>query len=270
VCVALPPVDAPPGDTVPPPDSGERAFGTPQRLPFSRASDDDPTLTADLLELYFNRDGDIFVVQRASVDDAWSTPAVVPELSSVMNETTPEISGNGREFFFTSDRGGALDIWTSTRASRAEPWSTPVLVPELSSSVDDAAGGIGADGLEITVASMRVGDQYDLYRSTRANRTAPWSMPVAIAAVNAPFQDESPLLADPLTLYFDADRDGDDAYEIYRARRSSPTAPFGAPEPVAELNTAMRDHDPWVSPDGRYIVFMSDRLGEQHLFEASR
>lgn len=48
---------------------------------------------------------------------------------------------------------------------------------------------------------------------------------------------------------------------------------FSAPEPVAELNSAGYDRDPWLTPDGLTIYFSSDRtgsLGSSDIWMASR
>ena len=83
--------------------------------------DDDPTLTADLLELYFNRLGDVYVARRTAVGAAFSTPVRVNEVSRASDETRPEITGDGLYMLVASDRPGGVgghDIWMSSRASR--------------------------------------------------------------------------------------------------------------------------------------------------------
>ena len=74
--------------------------------------------------------------------------------------------------------------------------------------------------------------------------------------------------ADKLPLYFDTDRDGN--LNVYVARRMSTTEAFGAPEPVAEINTASSEQDPWLSLDGRRLWFSSDRSGTNQLWETTR
>src|ERR1041385_2596536 len=105
-------------------------------LPGAPVGDDDPTLTSDLLELYFNRSSDIYVSRRSKVSDPWGAPSLVTELSSASGETTPEITSNGLTIFISSDKApttGGEDIWMSTRVSRSAAWSTPVHIDALSS-----------------------------------------------------------------------------------------------------------------------------------------
>src|SRR5262245_53540373 len=90
---------APTDDTAPPADTAALGpWGTPAPT-FAGTDDDDPSLTADLRELYFNRASDIYRATRASPSDAWSTPELVAELSSAASETTPEITGDGLTIF---------------------------------------------------------------------------------------------------------------------------------------------------------------------------
>jgi len=270
ICVGELPGDGPTGSDGTPGDADPLGpWGPPALLSFTLAEDDDPTLTDDMLEMVFDRRGDLFVVTRTSLQDPWDTPTRIVELSSAMGETTPEMSLDGRTIFFASNRLGQVDIFTSTRATRASAWANPVVVTELSSPQDDAPGGISADGLEIQLTSIRTGD-YQLYSSTRPDPTSPWSAPVVLEAVSSPFQDESAFLADDLTMYFDADRQGTGDYDIFTAHRASRSAPFGAPQRVDSIDTPMRDHDPWVSPDGHHMFFMSNRSGELLLYESSR
>jgi hypothetical protein len=50
-------------------------WGNPVRLfPTSTTADDDPSFTDDLLELYFNRNNNIYVAKRATTADAWGAP----------------------------------------------------------------------------------------------------------------------------------------------------------------------------------------------------
>src|SRR5689334_18078295 len=80
-------------------------WGTPDAQ-FAGGDDDDPTLPSDMLEMYFNRNTDIYVTTRADLASAWATPTLVTQLSSASAETTPEISYDGLTIWFASDRTG--------------------------------------------------------------------------------------------------------------------------------------------------------------------
>src|SRR6266851_813845 len=109
--------------------------------------DEKPTLTADMLEMYFLSDraggpgqGDVWRSARARPGDPWSAPTLVAAVSGPSRETSPAVSADGLTLCVSSDRAGGqggLDIWVSSRASRSGDWSTPVPVAELNSSADE-------------------------------------------------------------------------------------------------------------------------------------
>jgi Tol biopolymer transport system component len=251
---------------------------TPITLPGSDASDDDPSLTGDELELYFNASrgalsADLWVAKRGAATDPWSTPVPVTELSTASNETTPEVSTDGLTLFFATDRPGGQggnDIWMSTRPDRTSAWTTPVPVPGLSSATADASPGT-TDGLAVAFTSDQDGGgDPDIFVATRPDTASMWSAWQAQRALNTAGHEGSTLLqADHVTLYFDTDRDGD--LRLYQSVRADAGASFPAPIPVPGLDTpSVNDQDPWVSPDNRHIVFWSDRGGTGGLWEAWR
>jgi Tol biopolymer transport system component len=256
-------------------------FGAPQPVVElnSGAGEDDPTLTGDLLEIYFqsNRNGglgsgDIWRATRASVVDAWSAPAFVAELSTISVETTPEIALDGLTIWVTSNVAGGPDIYRSTRATRSDAWSQPVLEAALSSSEDDYHGNISSDGLTIFISSRRGGlNVTDLFYATRPNVGAPWSVPLAIAELNTAFIETEPHSDDAQTLlYFTSDGPGQGATDIWQSTRAMPNGAWGAPSGVDELNTMYNEGDAWLAPDGKTLFMSSDRNGASELFVATR
>jgi len=265
--------DAVPGmDMQMPADSamlGPWSAPTLVRMPSS--AEDDPTLTSDMLEMYFNRSNDIYMMTRSSIGAAWSTPVLVTELSSsTAADTTPEITGDGLMIFLASLRTGTEgnnDIWFSTRNSRNDPWSAPVRVPELSTSDDDNCPAITDDGLAIVWNTPANPEQ--LYTSTRASKTSTWGAPVELTSLNTTARELAGMMSqDRLTIYFDSSRAGTE--DLWVATRASPTQPFQAPTPITELNTSSSDFDPWVSADGRHMFFASNRDGTTAIYETSR
>jgi hypothetical protein len=243
-------------------------WGIPTMVAIAPMGDDDPTLTGDLLELYFNRAGNIYITTRATLADVWATPVVVAELSTGA-ETTPEVTSDGLTIFISSGRAGGLgmyDIYMATRASRSATWNMPVEVAELSSAVIDDASAPSDDLLDIVLTPN---GGADLAESTRAATGAPWATPALLGSINTASNESDPCLSsDRLTLYFDSNRAG--TADLYIAHRASVTAPFDAPVPITEIDTASGESDPWVSPDGRHLFFTSDRGGSSALWESSR
>jgi WD40-like Beta Propeller Repeat len=109
-------------------------------------------------------------------DDGSFGPAViVPELSSLKNDTRTAIRRDGLEFFLASTRPngriGVNDIWVSTRDSTLDPWSTPVnLGPTVNyPSYVTGAPALSWDGTTLYFYSDRPGGfgGRDLFVSTR-------------------------------------------------------------------------------------------------------
>jgi len=247
-------------------------WGAPTPLDITPVADDDPTATADLLELYFNRAGDIYVTMRASLTAAWSAPVPVAELNTGDFETTPEVSYDGLTIYFASNRAGTLganDIWRSTRAARTAAWSTPVHVNELCSTATEGAP-TQTDPLTIVIDTDRAGStMLDIFMASRAAPMGAFGAPVAIAELNSAQPEGNPMLGPgKLTVYFDSNRSGNG--ELYMATRTSANEPFAAPERIVELSSASVETDPWISPDGRTLLFTSDRDGTQRLWQTTR
>jgi hypothetical protein len=133
--------------------------------------------------LYFgsNRAGGIgdFDVYETSSSDPDLAPTsfgegkLVPELSSPRRDTRTWVRKDGLEIFITSDRlggVGAIDIWTSTRASRDDKWTTPVNAGAALNSVrDDGSPWLTKDGTTMYIFSNRAGGMglRDIWVSTR-------------------------------------------------------------------------------------------------------
>lgn len=109
------------------------------------------------------------------VDGTFGPAVLVPELSSSARDLAPFIRRDGLELFLGSTRpgtvGGGADLWVSTRATTADPWSTPVtLGPVINSDVHDDRATLSFDGTALYFASARSGgfglsDVYVLTRS---------------------------------------------------------------------------------------------------------
>ena len=249
-------------------------FSAPQPVASlnTSGSEDDPTLTRDMLEIYFERDGDIWRATRQRGSDPWGSPAVVTELSSAANETTPHISADGLTVLFCSDRAhaqakGDLDVYAAIRSSRNTAWSTPEPIPELNTSYTE--GGIVAtsDLLSVVLTSTRPGGNggFDLYTSTRPTLSSTWSPPQAIAELNSSDDEFDPWIDQTGTiLYLSVGGD------IVVSARAATSATFAPPTPLTGINSTSNDGDPWLSDDLKTIYFTSTRAGSFDLYVATR
>jgi hypothetical protein len=254
-------------------------FGTPQELTELDTSfpNDNPTLTADLLELFFTsyRDGistDVYTARRASTDVPFQAPTLVTEVSTPSFETSSAISADGLTLWFGSDRPGGLgdvDIWMSNRPRRDAAWSPPVNLLSLNSPTKDVPRPTGEHNLVMPLASER--DSPDIYRSflaTRASGSAPFGAPQAITELTVANRTtvDASLSDDGLTMFY-ASGDTGAKLDLYVAWRRTTAEAFSIIVPLDGINTAAEERDPWLSPDGSRLYFTSDRDGMLNIYE---
>ena len=138
--------------------TGGGAFAEPERLlcapagPNSELDEQGPSwvdVTGKLRErklLYFSRSsaspsvpGEIYVSERKNGARFGPATAVRELNDAAANDIQPNVRADGLEVVFSSNRSGTLgaqDIWVATRATVADPWSTPV---NLGSAVNTGA-----------------------------------------------------------------------------------------------------------------------------------
>lgn len=110
-------------------------------------------------------DQDIYVTTMLA-DGSFGPGTQVAELNTAGNDQMPNVSRDGLEMVFVSDRAGgygALDVYASTRASTTDPWSAPV---NLGSNVNTAAGE-SRPSLSGDARRLHFGRLGDIWVSTR-------------------------------------------------------------------------------------------------------
>jgi hypothetical protein len=238
--------------------------------------DDDPSLSADLSQMYFDskRVGglgqeDIWKTDRRDQNDAWTPPEIVPELNSPDRETGIALSADGLSIWFSSNRtgtSGGLDVFVATRQTASDAWSTPERVTELSTSEDDLVSSVDASTRTLNLALRSDADSdYDLYVSVRASDGAPWEAPTEIAEINTggAESDAFPVEREAGLLFTRSE-------ELVIARRAGSAGPYRVDGPLSALNSPADDRDPWSTDDVSYVVFSSNRSGQYLLYEARR
>jgi Tol biopolymer transport system component len=88
-----------------------------------------------------------------------------------------------------------------------------------------------------------------------------WGEPKHVANVNSDFKEGTPVVTRDGTMYFFSDRESPGKINnIYAARLSGDG--YQAPVKLgAEINSGMSDTSPFISPDGRTLLFYSQREG---------
>jgi Tol biopolymer transport system component len=216
---------------------------------------------------------------RENADNPWGPLVNVQEINSRYNEAFPCLSADGLTLYFSDwynwsaagDRPGGVgyhDLWMCTRASRNDPWGTPVnMGAPLNSGSADISPTISHDGLTFIFASNRSGggSNYDLWMSTRPAAESAWGAPVNMGpAVNSSVFDTEPYLStDGLALFFCSDRPGGmGSYDIWLTTRPSQAAAWSPPVNLGPpINTSGIEGIPSLSPDQKTLYFGSDKPG---------
>src|SRR6266566_2982066 len=109
---------------------------------------------------------DIYLSRRSNpnTDLGWEPPvALGPDVNTAANEAGAEYvqsaeDGAANFYFNRAPVGGTADLWTATRRSVHDPWSTPVnLGTPINSTLADQQPGLSTDGRALVFASSRSG-----------------------------------------------------------------------------------------------------------------
>jgi hypothetical protein len=248
----------------------------------SEEESDNPTLTSDLLEIYFasGREGgagdqDVWTARRASTSEPFGVPEPVSIVNTEEFETSPAVSLDGLELWLGAEREGGLgeqDIYVSRRATTGDAWDAPVNVSELNSDDKDIPRPPAMQGRVMPLGSHRgESGYYQTFLATRASPSEPFGAPVELTAIELEGMNnvDAFLTENGLDLYFNRTPGaGEDTGDLFVAHRSSEAGSFGTPVALTSVNTAHDERDPWLSADGRILYFSSDRDGTLSIYQA--
>jgi Tol biopolymer transport system component len=178
--------------------------------------------------------GDIYMTRSHPVE-GWAPPENLGcTVNSPAGEASPSLHGG--VLTFSSARPGGFapggtdsDIYVSTFDGVS--FGAPVLAPGLNTATDDSRPNVRRDGLELFFDSNRPdatgATDLDLWTSTRATTSAPWSPPTNLGdGVNSTANDLRPSLSwDGTTLTFGSTRaGGEGSQDLYVTTRSKTSA----------------------------------------------
>jgi len=157
------------------------AWGAPIPLTIlnSASSDFTPWISGDGLRLWFSSARstnftDLYEATRMSRAVAFEAPQLITELVSSTEDQAPTLSYDGLELFFVSGRAGGpgmFDVYTARRPSLGQPFTTPQVVPELSSARDEYGLRLSPDGTTMFLnydTLVNGGGNADMWTATRA------------------------------------------------------------------------------------------------------
>jgi Tol biopolymer transport system component len=230
-------------------------------------------LTADELTAYVSsaRGGaigsyDEWSATRSRATDAFNAPLNLPTVNSLGPDGRPALTADQLQIYFEAMPTTSTtnyDIYVATRADTNGPFGTPKPVAELNDPTDQDIAPWLVDDNTLYFASQRGGTSYDLYRTSRSGRGAPFETPTPIGELNTTSIETDPVVsADGLTIYFSSDRPGGAGdLDIWMATRATTNDGFGAATDVSELNTSAPEWPSRLSPDGCRLYFAGDRSG---------
>lgn len=248
----------------------------------SSVEDSGPCISADGLSLYFQSrrpgglgENDIWVTTRKTKKASWTVPINLgPPFNTTSSDQNPQLSADGLELYFTSDRpggSGELDIFVAKRKAKDDPWEQAVnLGPKVNSAMAEIDPSISVDGLTLYFSDAiwrrpRPGGAGgpDIWMTTRKSRDAPWDPAVNFGpTINTPGMDVAPSISmDGLTLYFASNRDRGkyDQPDLWMTTRKSTDAPWGLPINLGPMvnNPSAGEWGPNICSDGSTLYFVS-------------
>jgi hypothetical protein len=192
------------------------------------------------------------------VNNVWTVPQT-PSFAVGFMTASPSFTDSGNTVYFISDRPGG-SIWTSTRTQTG--WSTPTVVnfpwpANLGGGWEVSATKDGTLYLRMEVIGNQDPDIYCI-RCVNGIYSAPERLDDNI---NSSSMELGPYIdPDEDYLIFESHRPGGyggaDLYISFKKADGSWTPALNMGEPV---NSSAQENAPFVSPDGLYLFFNSDR-----------
>jgi hypothetical protein len=216
--------------------------------------------------------GAIVVTER--VDGQWTPPEVAPFSGQYM-DLEPAISPDGQRFFFMSTRpvpgttetAGNEDIWVMDRVG--DGWGEPQnLGPPINTEGGEFFPSVTDDGTLYFTRKVAEGSE-SIYRSrlVEGAYSEPEMLPEQVNSGQLRFnafiaRDESYII---VCVWGREDSlGGVDYYVVFRSPEDVWSKPINMGETVNAAEGA--EWSPYVSPDGKYLFFMSSRATIQNRY----
>lgn len=229
--------------------------------------EDDASMSPDELEMTFaiavGGTKQLSRVKRATTSSAWGAVTSLNIQVANVTDQTPRYTKDGLTLYFASNRGGNEDIYKMTRATTASAWSAPTAVAEVNTAARERWFA-PCDGGRYLLNSDRVtADNLDVYEGTLGG-----GPPTLVASFSSATNETGAFISFNCKHAFFATTVGTTlgVMESFRIANAWTT-----PTPVIEINTASNaEQDPWLSIDGKRMLFVSNVLGSNDLYMITR
>jgi Tol biopolymer transport system component len=187
-------------------------------------------------------------------------PGVV---STSENELNAAFSPDGSEFYFTTKRRGRNTLMSVKFANHR--W-TGRAVAEFSGDYGDVDPFVSSDGEKLYFSSKRPlsgsgkAKDSDIWYVERTPLDE-WRGPTNLRVLNDQGADDyyTSISSDGM-LYFSRFEAGGRGGDLFRSQLSG--GRYGEPELLdSPINSEYSEHDPFIAPDGSYLIFTSNRPG---------
>lgn len=207
------------------------------------------------------------IVRRKKTGDIWSAPQVVP-FSGRYPDLEPAFSPDGTRLFFASKRpregtGPAKDwdIWYVERSGTG--WSPPIHAgPRVNTEADEFFPSVTESGTLYFTATFEGGKgREDLYSSTWNGQAYSEAKNLG-DSINTPGYEFNAFVApdESYLIYSSFGRkDGQGGGDLYISYRTASGGWTSARNMGLTVNSPMLDYCPFVSPDGEYFFFTSEK-----------
>jgi WD40-like Beta Propeller Repeat len=250
----------------------------------SGLSDQGPAISKNELSLYFtsNRSDslggfDMYVSQRISVDDPWSSPVNLgPTVNTTSDEGNPAFSRDGHYLFFQSKRPGGfggIDLWVAYRQHTHDDfdWQLPVNLGAAINSIADDNGPTYFDNEDegapqLYFGSARTGGLgvADIYVSEQMEDGS-FGPAVLVTELSSSVNENRPSIRhDGREIFFQSNRVGPFGAnaDLWVAARDSTLDAWGIPVNLGTtINSLFVEQNAYLSSDNKTLLFSSDRTG---------
>jgi hypothetical protein len=196
------------------------------------------------------------------INNVWTLPQP-PSFTGSAMDASPSFTDNGNKVFFISTRpnGAAYGVWTSTRNQNG--WSAPAQVNIPYTSSLQRGWRVSATTDETLYLRMKdntINTDMDIYQVRNINGV--YSAPERLDDnINSSYMDLSAFI-DPEENYiiFASDRPGGyGGTDLYISSKDTDGSWKGAINMGEPVNSSAGEDSPFVSADGLYLFFNSDR-----------